>query len=184
MIKTEKVCKIDSRRIEKLEEILSDYFVQFCKVEVCYAMSRRSGELDRIVVYLYENKYDYLEVTMYDKAFGKSLVPNDVVLKVAYRLDDGFFIEHVASPIEVFMGELLEQYQCKRMYVNQGYLLSIDGDYVELREIESITVNNNEKIVTLMDIFYLKIIINLNLDRITYEEEDLGSKNREFFGIS
>lgn len=118
-----------------------------------------------IIINIYSNKYDYKRVSY---VFDPTLNAETYVLGALSAIkEEGKFKEHIASPEEIYIIELLEATKCKGLYVLDGQLHSDNSDStVDLSAIEEMHYNKVDSTITFIEDNGEKSSVNLATETI------------------
>jgi hypothetical protein len=101
-------------------------------------------------IYLYYSDYNYKKV---DLNYVEGFSSDKYIRSIKNSLFDGRYENHIATPEEIYVGELLREYKTKGLYIIEGMLLTNDGTYeVSLRDVKHINYNKTDGILKVIEV--------------------------------
>jgi hypothetical protein len=169
---TRNVFERDKLLQDALEKSILGTFDQFYKAEICecdYERDCLENEFvnEFIKLHLYYSKYDYIEMYVPVEHYA----PYKFVEKIFHCLTNGKFTEYKASAAEIVICDLLERYQCKKMYIEDSTLFVCDYEAFTLEYIKDVTIINNTNKIAIRYKDNLIYTIDLDSEEITSENE-------------
>jgi hypothetical protein len=99
--------------------------MNFTKIDIS-CVNLDSEEDKSYYIHLYSSDYNYKKV---DLNYVEGFSSDKYITSIKNSLFDGRYENHIATPEEIYVGELLRKYKTKGLYIFEGMLFTNDGRY-------------------------------------------------------